>query len=652
MFLLLSLVAVIPPPPELAIRSVAYIRADPAGIGTGFVVAGQPPRLVTCRHVVGGRKTAEVFFPRFGPSWADRADVLANRDALRASEHLVVGKVVAVSDELDLAVLELPSVPAGVNGLSLAATVPPPGTAIWAVGCRGDQETLWNVSRGVVRQRGPLRDGYYWQGKKLAVDAPGIALQLPVAEGDSGGPILNAAGEVVAVMSAVRRRVPGTSIGPDATAIRTILKLPTPKPGAAASDPLTRATVWVSPTATDRRTAGVVVDVRRKWVLTSNAAVGRLDRVGVAFPIFDRGHPVGDRGAYQDPVTLHLSGHWAIGTVIARDADRDLAVIELDRLPETATALSFARSEPKLGASVRAVSHPVGLEFVFAHSTGSVRQQGQLKLSRDGGNVPATVFQLPAQARAAGGPIVSEVGELLGILSAADAPAGIGYSASVNDARAFVAAIPIVKLTRTLRKLVEEYGSVPKLLALVTTNADMALSLNTECVPARLRRAETRLKAGRLSDAIADLDRITERHPQHAAALRLRAGVWLEKAKPKSAQADVQRILGFDSADENARLLSARAYAAVGDEPKAAAAFVAVIRLSPDRLPDVLTAIGRHADALTAKGVGSPGEWLALALNAVAKVLPKSELARALTAAPNEPTARAKYLRALCGDRK
>ena len=132
-----------------------------------------------------------------------------------------------------------------------------------------------------------------------------------------------------------RRQATTTGSREDANAIRAILKLPNLKPGVAVADRLARATVWVSPTATDRRTAGVIVDVKRRWVLTSNRGVGPLDRVGVAFPVYADGKAVGDRDAYRDPVTLHLSGHWAIGTVVARDPARDLAMVELNRLPES-----------------------------------------------------------------------------------------------------------------------------------------------------------------------------------------------------------------------------------------------------------------------------------------------------------------------------
>lgn len=643
MFLLLSLAAVVPPPPEAVICSVAYVRADPDGVGTGFVVAGDPPRLVTCRHVLGERKTADVFFPRFdngGRVRADRTEVLAERDDQRKSGLLVVGKVVASSDELDLAVLELPELPAGVTGLSLTRSVPAAGAPVWSIGCRGDQETLWNVARGVVRQAGPLRDGYFWQGKKLAIDAPGLSVQLPVEEGDSGGPVLNDLGEVVAVMSAVRRRVPGTAIGPDANAVRAMLKRAEPKEPPAVPDRLTRATVWISPTATDRRTAGVIVDLKRRWVLTSNKGVGSLDRVGVAFPLFDKGKAVGDRDAYRDPVSLHLSGHWTTGTVIARDVGHDLAVIELDRMPEFAVALPFAEGEPRVGADVRAISHPAGLEFVFAHSNGSVRQHGNLKLSRDGNKVPVTVLQLPAQSTAAGGPIVNEAGELLGILAATDAPVGIGYAVATIEARAFVNSAGLYKFASSGRFLASEFGSLRAVLAHLTPDADTALSLNPDNLRAQLQRASS----------VADWDRIVERHPQFAPALRGRAAVYLLKTEPKSAQSDVQRILDVDPADADARLLSARAYAAAGEEPKAATEFANTLRVSPKTRTAVLLAIERHADELDKKGLTTAGDWLLSALTAVAKVLPPTEMASHLKRLPADPKERARYLRTLCRD--
>ena len=240
----------------------------------------------------------------------------------------------------------------------------------------------------------------------------------------------------------------------------------------------------------------------------------------------------------------------------------------------------------------------------------------------------------------------------MGVLSAAPAPNGIGYATTLADTKAFVGSVPMAKLTATVRRLVDEFGSVPKLLALVTTDADTAVTLSPDCVPARLRRAESRWTLKRYTDALTDLDHVIEKYPQHAPALRLRAEVWLAKAEPKAAQSDLQRILDVDPADADARLLSARAYAAAGEEPKAATEFANLIRLSPGSLQPVLRAIGQHADALEKKGLGDAGEWLALALTAIAKVSPKSELAHSVVVAPTDPAARTKYLRALCGDQK
>jgi tetratricopeptide (TPR) repeat protein len=281
-----------------------------------------------------------------------------------------------------------------------------------------------------------------------------------------------------------------------------------------------------------------------------------------------------------------------------------------------------------------------------------VRQFGQLKLHRDGAKVPVSVFQLPAQANAAGGPIVNAAGELLGIQSAADAPAGVGYAASLPETRRFVAAVPVAKLRAFAHSFAAEFGSLPKALSHVAADADTALSLNPDHLAARLKRAETSLMTEKFADALADLDRITERRPQFAAALRLRAAARLAKADPKAAQADVQRVLEFDPADADVRLLSARAYAAAGEEPKAVLEFANVLRLAPGRLTDVLLAIGRHADHLDQKGLTTGGDWLIAALTAVAKVLPKSEVAASLKSLPVDPTVRARQLRSLCGEGK
>lgn len=646
MLLTASLVLLVHSPVALSLPAVGYVRADPDGVGTGVVIDREKRWFVTCRHVVGERKAAEVFFPEVvsGELNTDPDNYLSRRDELKKNGRLVKAKVLRTSDELDLALLELDSLPPNTPAIPLADSEVSVGQRVVAVGHRADLPTLWNVSDGVVRQSGKLADGYDWQGTLLAKDAPAVLLQLSVEQGDSGGPVLNARGELVAVVSGLRRQATLGAIGIRADAVRGFLNEPRP-PGSRESKPLpggrgSLSVVWIRPTATDTRTAGVVIDTKRRLVLTSAAGVGPFDRVGVAFPLTNNGQVVGERDAYRDPVAVHLSKCWHVGTVLYRDAARDLALLQLDSLPDGVVAVKVSDAMPAVGDSVSAVSHPTGTEFVFAHATGSVKQRGRFALTREGRKVPAVVYQLPAQATSPGGPIVNSSGELVGVLSAKDAPALVGYAVRTDEVRAFVGEAELVALGRRAGDLWAELDTFNEFAAwhrLEKGDADTAVSLHPACVPALLR--------------VGRLDTVLELHPQHREALARRAEVWLTKAEPKKAAADLQRVLDTTPADAEARRRFAFATAAAGDEAKAAAEFTNVLRLNSEQLPAVLADVFTHADNLERKADTRAADWLVLALSAVNRVAKDDAITTALRRAgvAKEPKAKLLELRTLSG---
>lgn len=544
---------------------LVYLRADPDGVGTGWIVDAERRWILTCRHVVGEQSKVEVFFPQFrqGELVAEASEYLGRRQALRESGRLVLGRVLRTSDQFDTALIEVPSLSPGIRELRMANRCPALGESIISFGHGGDLDTLWNATAGIVRQSGSLADGYYWQAKRLGAAMPALVFQSPIGEGDSGGPVLNDRGEVVGMISALRRRAPLAAVGPDATAILQFLNRPQPakdKREPNATERLARFTVWLRPQATDVRCAGLLVNRERRWILTAAAGIGSSDRVGVTFPrVAEEGTIRGELAIYRDTVGLHLAKRWCQGTVLLRDPVRDLAIVQLDSLPPDVEAIPISHREPALLDAVRTINHPLGLEFAFVAGAGNLRQRGTMRLSKDStaAKVETNLFQLPATGNAPGGPIVDDRGELVGIQAAKEAPLQQAYAASTAELRAFLANAPFLILHQSVESLVRELDSFDKLAAwsfLFRKEYASAIRAYPGCIPARLAR-------GGMEDA----DAVILRDPANRQALRIRAEAKLMDKDYKGAIADIQRRLDLDPGDRECREFLIRVRTAQGD---------------------------------------------------------------------------------------
>src|SRR5207248_4362034 len=136
------------------------------------------------------------------------------------------------------------------------------------------------------------------------------------------------------------------------------------------------------------------------------------DRTGVAFPLRDGGKWVAERAAYRDPLGLQLKGCWRGGTVVACDADRDLALVRLDSPVPFMRPVKLAERVPAAGDAVHAMNHPGGLEFAWVYAAGAVRQRGAVALAPGDNSkrVGVLVCQVPAQVGSPGGPVLNDHG--------------------------------------------------------------------------------------------------------------------------------------------------------------------------------------------------------------------------------------------------
>ena len=417
---------------SIAARATIWIRAGDRAVGAGWVVDVERRWIVTARHVVADRQTVEVFFQdrRGGRAITNRDHYLSNRADLKKDGLLATGKLLAKSDMDDLALLAVDRLPKTVPALALAAQPARAGEACFSIGHRHDAELLWGRTTGVIRQRGRLADGYFWAGQRIGVHVSMLFVQSPIEAGESGSALLGPSGKVVGVVSAVSDRTPGLAFAIDAAEVRKLLdtagrRQPIVAAGMKAKSrrdvtALMHASVWVRPRATAGRAAGVLIDKSRGLVLTSAAGAGNDDIVDVVAPKWNDDQLVSEASVYRDLLGLQLSGQCVQGVVLARDLDRDLALVELDKVPEKLTAVHLA-SELSIGECVSAVAHPVGEELLWLYAAGTVRAVGKVVLRRPGGydSVPvlASLLQLPIQGSSSGGPVVNARGELAGVLA-------------------------------------------------------------------------------------------------------------------------------------------------------------------------------------------------------------------------------------------
>lgn len=174
--------------------------------GTGVLVDAEKKLVVTNFHVVGEARTAIVFFPDLN---ADGQPIVSPRhytenytkyqgDLNNEKSLGIIGYVRAVDRKRDLALIELARLPAHAKAIKFAEKSVEGGEDIQSVGNPASSQALWVYTSGTVRSVYP---------KKLITNAGEhefkvVETQSPINEGDSGGPVVNAAGELVAITQA------------------------------------------------------------------------------------------------------------------------------------------------------------------------------------------------------------------------------------------------------------------------------------------------------------------------------------------------------------------------------------------------------------------------------------------------------------------
>jgi S1-C subfamily serine protease len=168
--------------------------------------------------------------------------------------------------------------------------------------------------------------------------------------------------------------------------------------------------------------SGALIDRERGLIITNYHVVKEEFQVQLSFAIRRAGELVVENQIYVD---LLNQGQFLTGRVLARDSSKDLAVVQIDRVPDDAVALPLAENPVQVGDRVHSIGNGRSMEVgaAWIYSAGVIRQQPYHFefqsgwTAEDAFAVSATIVTTtsPTTPGDSGGPMVNDGGELVAV---------------------------------------------------------------------------------------------------------------------------------------------------------------------------------------------------------------------------------------------
>ncbi|HMP59082.1 MAG TPA: trypsin-like peptidase domain-containing protein, partial [Gemmatales bacterium] len=187
---------------------------------------------------------------------------------------------------------------------------------------------------------------------------------------------------------------------------------------------------------------GWVVDRESRLMVTNHHVVHHLGRranqIRVCFPVRDEQNEIIAEAAHYRRTVLK-SGIKA--RVVFTSPERDLALLQLDRLPQGTNALPLAATSIRPGEAVASVGNPARSEACWVFNSGTVRQIYRRTFRANKQNIAARMVetQQPIASGDSGSPMLNFKGEVVGVISSTkeDAPL-FNYGIDLTELRAFL----------------------------------------------------------------------------------------------------------------------------------------------------------------------------------------------------------------------
>src|SRR5688572_26885124 len=160
--------------------------------------------------------------------------------------------------------------------------------------------------------------------------------------------------------------------------------------------------------------SGSLIDAEKRYVLTNYHVVDEVKTVFVQFPVRNKdGSLMTDKAKYFQRIPAGLA---IKGTVLHVDKSRDLALLQLEKLPPDTPALPLAKKSVRVGDKVMNIGNAGKVETTFNTADGSVRGVGVVDIVVGGGDEALRIkarmvtVSIPINGGDSGGPIIDRRG--------------------------------------------------------------------------------------------------------------------------------------------------------------------------------------------------------------------------------------------------
>jgi len=281
--------------------------------------------------------------------------------------------------------------------------------------------------------------------------------------------------------------------------------------------------------------SGFLLDRNERLLVTSQYCLANKTECEVAFPVIENGKAL----ARKEPLLQKVTRIKA--RLVGTDPTRDIAVLQLESVPDGVPELKLAAEGSTANASVHLLGASARASNLFAYTSTTVKSVGPRDVSIDKVKVKARMLELNQEGKLAkdlsGGPVLNDADEVVGILAGTPCQKDGLLAIDVADAR-----VGIARGYRGLGALAFDQGKYQesidyctKALAICPTDA---LAYNERGVAYALLDEHDK--------AIENYTAAIKQNPNLARAYRNRASAYASKGEFKSALPDCEMALKLD----------------------------------------------------------------------------------------------------------